>query len=131
MEMDMKKILAVMAFALLITACSAKPEIMDNGNPGQIKVSVFLDENRNGIKDQGEPGIVDQVGLSHEKSCPAIDKETIVETNTSGETMYDDLQPGIYCVAYMGGKGVTTKLNVDVYLSSEEVAQVAFGLPPE
>jgi uncharacterized protein (DUF2141 family) len=128
MEMGMKKIFAVMVFVLLITACTPKPEIIDNGNPGQIKVSVFLDENRNGVKDPGEPGVVDQVGLSHDKSCPAIDKETIVETNTSGETIFDDLPPGIYCVAFLGDKGVTTKLNADVYLSSEQVAQVAFGL---
>jgi hypothetical protein len=131
MEVGVKKIIALMVLALLISSCSAEPEIFDNGNPGQINVVVFLDENRNGVKDQGEPGVIDRVGLSQEKSCPAIDKETIVETSTSGETMYKDLQPGIYCVAYMGSKGVTTKLNVDVYLSSEQVAQVAFGLSAE
>ena len=129
----MKKIIAFMFLALFVSACSAEPEIIDNGNPGQIKVSVFLDENRNGIKDQGEMGVVDKVGISQDISCPAgsMDKVTIAETNAEGEAMYEDLQPGIYCVAYMGGKSVTTKLTVEVHLSSEQVAQVAFGLPAE
>ena len=129
----MKKIIALLFFALLIAACSAKPEIIDNGNPGQIKVFVFQDENRNGVKDQGEPGVVDKVGISQDISCPAssMDKVTTAETNTDGETTYVDLQPGIYCVAYLGSKGVTTKLTVEVNLSSEQVAQVAFGLPAE
>ena len=133
MEVDVKKIIAFMVLALLISACSAEPEIFDNGNPGQIKVSVFLDENRNGVKDQGEPGVVDQVGISQDISCPAgsLDKVTIAETNTEGETLYDELQPGIYCVAYLGGKSVTTKLTVEVSLSSDQIAQVAFGLPVE
>ena len=45
--------------------------------------------------------------------------------------MYENLQPGIYCVAYLGDKSVTTKLTVEVSLSSEQAAQVAFGLPVE
>ena len=65
---------------------------------------VFLDENRNGVMDQSEPGVVDQVGISQNVSCPAgsKDKVTIAETNAAGETLYKDLKPGIYCVAYMG-----------------------------
>ena len=131
--MNMKKIFALLVFALVISACSTKPEIIDNGNPGQIKVFVFLDANRNGVKDPGEPGVVDQVSISQDISCPAgnIDKVTIAETNSDGETLYEDLQPGIYCVAYMGGKSVTTKLTVEVSLSSDQIAQVAFGLPAE
>lgn len=129
----MKKIIAVIVFALLISACSAEPEIIDNGNPGQIQVFVFLDKNRNGVKDQGETGIVDKVGISQDISCPAgsMDKVTIAETNINGETVYKDLQPGIYCVAYLGSKSVTTKLTVEVSLSSDQIAQVAFGLPAE
>ena len=65
----MKKMIALMVLAVLISACSAEPEIFDNGNPGQINVIIYLDENRNGVKDQGEPGVVDRVGLSREKSC--------------------------------------------------------------
>ena len=106
MVKDMKTIIAVMVFALFISACSAKPEIIDNGNPGQIIVTVFLDENRNGVKDQDEIGVVDKVGISQDISCPAgsIDKVKTAETNLDGEAMYEDLQPGIYCVAYLGGK---------------------------
>ena len=123
----------MLVLAIFVTACSATPKIVDNGNPGQIKEVVFLDENRNNVMDQSEPGVVDQVGISQDISYPAgnKDKVTIIETNAAGETVYKDRKPGIYCVAYMGSKGVTTKLTVEVYLSSEQEARVDFGLPAE
>ena len=126
----MKKLIGVIFCGILMMGCSTQPEIVDNGQPGEVKVIVFLDENRNGAMDEGEPGLSDQVGLSQDVSCPAgnMDKVTIAETNPAGETVYEELKPGVYCVAYMGNKGSTTKLTVEVPLSSEQEALVAFGL---
>ena len=129
----MKKLIAVIVFALLITGCSAEPEIIDNGKPGRMKIILFLDQNRNSVKDQDEPGLVDRVGLSQDVSCPAgsMDKVTAVETNAAGEAIFEDLQPGVYCVAYLGGRGSTTKLTVEVHLSSEQETLVGFGITDE
>ncbi len=126
----MKKIFAMTLLLLLMAGCSTKPEIMDNGEPGQIKVVVFLDENRNGVKDQGESGLIEKVGFSQDISCPAgnLDKVTVAETDSTGETEYNDLKPGIYCVMYMGPRASTTKLTVEVHLSSEQEALIAFGV---
>ena len=128
----MTKFLMVLMIAFLITGCStpSQAQINDNGKPGQIKAIVFFDANRNGAKDQGESGLTDHVSISQEISCPPANykKTTTNETDADGETVFKDLKPGRYCVAYMGSKGVTTKMTVEVALSSEQTAQVAFGL---
>ena len=106
----MKLMLSVNLLLVLVAACSSVPEIIDNGNPGQIKVIVYFDDNRDGMMDAGEPGLVDEVGISQDVSCPAgsMDLVTVAKTDSSGEAIFSDLEPGRYCVAYMGGKGLTT-----------------------
>ena len=68
----------------------SQSEIIDNGFPGQIKVSVYLDANGSGNKDQGEPGLVDRVSISQDISCPGSDVENlrIAEKDSNGETDY-------------------------------------------
>jgi uncharacterized protein (DUF2141 family) len=122
--------LKLILFLLLLAGCSSAPEIVDNGNPGQIKVVGYLDENRNCTMDAGEPGLTDEVGLSLDVSCPAgsMDRVIVAETDSSGETVFTNQKPGRYCVANMGDKGLTTKLTNEVNLSSDQVLLVAFGL---
>ena len=81
--------------------------------------------------DEGEALLVDEeIGISQDISCPAgnMDKVTIGRTDSSGEVSFSGLPAGKYCIAYMGGKSMTTKLTVQVYLSSEQVTQVFFGI---
>jgi len=114
-----------------MTSCSSSPQAFtDNGKPGQIKAVVFYDANANGILDQGETGLVDRVSISQDISCPPSNVKNITneDTNNNGEAVFKDLKPGRYCVAYMGSKGVTTKLSAEVFLSSEQEVQVNFGL---
>jgi hypothetical protein len=69
---------------------------------GQIKVVVFLDENRNGVMDQVETRLVDQVSIGQDISCPVANNEFIrAETDASGGAFYENLEPGKYCVMYM------------------------------
>ena len=128
----MKKIMIVMLVSLLLAGCgsSTPPQIIDNGKPGQIKAIVFYDKNKNGIMDQDELGLNDSVSISQQLSCPPSNSEGITksDTNSNGEAVFTDLKPGRYCVAYVGGKSTTTKLTVEVYLSSEQTAQAFFGL---
>jgi hypothetical protein len=133
METGKMKKFWVVGIFLILAACSQKPEIVDNGQPGQIRVVVFQDDNRNGVKDSEETGLADRVGLGQGVSCPTqnIDEIMVVETDPSGEALYQGLKPGTYCVMYMGSAGVTTKLTVEVYLSSEQQAVVGFGLVGE
>jgi uncharacterized protein (DUF2141 family) len=128
--LNMKLTLSLILFFLLVAGCNSAPEIVDNGKPGQIKVIIYLDDNRNSAMDAGEPGLTDKVGISQDVSCPAssMDNVTVVETASSGETVFSNLKPGRYCVAYMGDKGLTTKLTKEVNLSSDQVLMVAFGL---
>jgi hypothetical protein len=129
-EITMKKTLLTGFIMLFLVACSAAPEIVDNGKPGQIKVILFQDDNRNQVKDKEEVGVVDLVGISQEVSCPPSNTKMIIETETdpNGESLYSDLTPGIYCVMYTGRSGTTTKLTVEVHLSSEQEIVVPFGL---
>jgi hypothetical protein len=41
--------------------------------------------------------------------------------------VFTGLKPGRYCIAYMGTRGLTTKLTDLVDLSSEQEIQVVFG----
>jgi hypothetical protein len=127
----MKRISVFVLACLFLVGCgSSQPEIKDNGHPGQIKAIVFFDANHNGILDAGEPGIKDGVSISQDISCPASNSQKITkaETDANGETTFKDLKPGRYCVAYIGSVAITTRLTNEVYLSSDQVAQVSFGL---
>jgi uncharacterized protein (DUF2141 family) len=126
----MKKLFVIAVFVSLLIGCTTKPEIIDNGQPGQIRVMVFLDENRNGKLDQGESGISEKVGISQDISCPAgnMNKVTQAETDINGETVFSELKPGVYCVALLGNRVVSTKLTQEIPLSSEQEKLVYFGI---
>ena len=102
----MKRILALFLLLILFSGCSSKSEIVDNGNPGLIMVVTFLDENNNGIYEKNEPAISDKVGISQDVSCPPgnMDLATKAETNIDGEAVFEDLEPGVYCVMYLGSR---------------------------
>lgn len=126
----MKKLLVISFCLLWMAGCSPKPEIVDNDLPGSIRVLVFQDENRNEVKDSEEIGVVDEVAVGQDISCPAqnIEKMTVLQTGANGEVVFEDLDPGVYCVMYMGTESLTTKITVEVHLSSEQEVRVGFGL---
>jgi hypothetical protein len=127
----MKKCIALgIVIGLLLMGCESEPEIVDTGQPGTIRVVVFADANRNDIYDEGE-GVPNQlVGISQDLSCPAGNIETVTKLNTdvNGEAYFEGLEPGKYCVMYMGSGKATTKLTHEIYLSSEQVLPVGFGI---
>ena len=129
----MKKTFAILFLMAILFGCNTEPEFIDNGKPGQIHVTVFEDQNRNGKMDQNEPGAVERVGIAQDVSCPPgnVEKITEVNSDSNGKAEFKDLKPGVYCVMHTGSRGVTTKLTVEVPLSSEQVVNVAFGLAPE
>lgn len=126
----MKYIIGTIILIFLLAGCSSEPEIIDDGTPGRIRVIVFQDNNGNRTQDQGEPGIIDRVSLAQNISCPSGRPDIAIqaETDTAGETIYEDLQPGKYCVMYLGGKSSTTPINSEIYLSSSQEGLVMFGV---
>lgn len=128
--MTRKWVLAAVVIALLIGGCRAEPEIVDNGSPGQIQVTVYLDANRNGYFDEGEQGLAEKVGIGQDISCPVdnSDQVTVASTGEDGKVVFRDLEPGEYCVGYMGSRGLITRGAQLTYVSSDQVAMVSFGL---
>lgn len=127
----MKGVLTVFAAAFLLVGCSAPTQaILDNGKSGQITAVVFDDKNFNGAMDAGEEGLEDQVILGQDLSCPPTNPEryTRNDTDASGSIVFTDLKPGRYCVAYGGKRASSTKLTMEVDLSSEQNLQVYFGV---
>ncbi|MBC7879297.1 MAG: hypothetical protein H7Y59_19175 [Anaerolineales bacterium] len=124
----MKRLLIFTLLFTLLTGCDSKPPYTDNGNPGQIKAVVFYDDNKNGTMDSGETGASQQVAISQEVSCPPSSLPDYVPTDANGEIVFKDLKPGKYCVATDYGFGFTTKLTQEVYVSSDLVTTVMFGL---
>ncbi len=126
----MKKSIGTLLFLLilLLTACQTKPEIVDNGSPGTIEVTVYHDQDGNRVQDQGEAGLIDSVAIGQDVSCPIQQKPEEVETSADGVAVFTGLKPGVYCVMYMGDRLITTRMTIEVPLSSDQVAQVAFGL---
>ena len=127
----MKKLFLVAVLGLLITSCSPpEPEVIDTGQPGSIKVVVFMDANRNRKLDAGENGLQERVGLSQDVSCPAQSLEitTIKTANANGEALFESIDPGIYCISYHGEMIPTTKIASEVPLSSEQEIVAYLGL---
>jgi hypothetical protein len=126
-------VFVMLLMGLVIAGCGStgqtQTKITDNGKPGQIKAIVFYDANRNGTQDQGEPGLTDNVSISQDVSCPPSNLKNIsrADSDTTGVAVFSGLKPGRYCVAYMGTRGLTTKLTDLVDLSSEQEIQVVFG----
>lgn len=128
----MKK-MSQLIFVLLIVllgACKKQPPFMDNGNPGQIKVITFYDDNRNGQLDGREMGTFVRMGISQDISCPAGSLEKIhqMDSDANGIGVFKDLKPGKYCVTLIGNYGMTTKMNPEVFLSSDQEIVVRLGL---
>jgi len=126
----MKRLVVLMLSLVLLTSCKSQPAYADNGNPGQIKAVVFYDDNTNGTFDSGEAVAPIEVGISQEVSCPPpnLDKNTIIKADTDGTALIGDLPPGKYCVMPTGNYSMTTKLTQEVYVSSEAVTTVTFGI---
>jgi uncharacterized protein (DUF2141 family) len=127
----MKRLLTFGLLLILLTACGkSEPAYTDNGKPGQIKAVVFYDNNKNGTMDSGETGAPVEVAISQDISCPPAskDKNTIVSADANGIALFKDLKPGKYCVGANGNYSMTTKATQDVYVSSDLVATVMFGI---
>lgn len=131
----MKQIILPVFLFVLLTACGGEsaPPFTDNGNPGQIKSVVFFDENQNGIMDGSETGapshrlaLADQVGCT--SSTGSLN---FVSTDANGIVNFSDLKPGRYCVAIDNGYKMTTKMNLDAYVSSDMITTVYFGVIKE
>ena len=117
---------------LFVTACApAKPAFIDNGNPGQIKVVVFYDNNQNGVMDTSEGGAQVKLGVSQDISCPPGNQEKItsIMPDINGVGVFENLKPGRYCVLpFSNGIPMTTKMTQEVYLSSDQELVVMFGM---
>jgi len=127
----MRRLLVFILTLVLLTACGdSEPQFTDNGNPGHIKAVVFYDDNQNGIMDSGETGapsirlaIADQVGCTTSTGIL-----TFIPTDADGVVNFNDLKPGLYCVAIDNGYKTTSKLNLDAFVSSDAVTTVMFGV---
>jgi hypothetical protein len=129
----MKHLLAFVFFFVLLTSCQSQPAYTDNGNPGQIKAVAFYDDNRNGVMDGGETGAQIEIGISQDTSCPASsqDKVTNIPADANGTVIFKDLKPGKYCVNLNGNYSNTTKATQEIYVSSDAITTVMFGIVKE
>jgi hypothetical protein len=127
----MKRLLVFVLALVFLTACGEKePPFTDNGNPGQIKAIFFFDDNKNGQQDDGETGVQAQsiVGIAQEISCPPTSTPSYVDTDANGVYEFKDLKPGKYCLYLNNGFTPVTKLTQEVYVSSDMVTTVYFGM---
>jgi uncharacterized protein (DUF2141 family) len=124
----MKLLMWFTVFFTLLAGCSSQPAFVDNGNPGQIKAVVFYDDNKNSTMDAGEIGAPLRVAISQEVSCPPSGTPNFVETDANGETIFTELKPGKYCVFVDNNSGMTTKMNQEGYVSSDQELVVMFGV---
>jgi hypothetical protein len=95
----MKNIVLLFALYIFAAGCAkATPAVTDNGNPGQIKITVFYDANGNNLQDAGESGYQDRVLVGQDVSCPPTDpaKFQFYETDDLGVVVVKDLKPGKY-----------------------------------
>jgi uncharacterized protein (DUF2141 family) len=118
---------------VLLTACGeSEPPFTDNGNPGQIRAIVFYDDDRNGKMDADETGAPHRVAVADQVGCTtSTGTPDFIPTDSNGVVIFSDLKPGQYCVAIDNGYGMTTKMNLDVYVSSDLVTTVYFGVVRE
>ncbi len=126
----MKSFLVFLLSLALLAGCQSQPAFTDNGNPGQIRAVIFYDDNRNRVMDSGETGVQTELGISQDISCPPSRKDSIrsVSADINGEALLTDLKPGKYCLHLMQNFGMTTRQNLEVYVSSAETTTVAFGV---
>ena len=129
----MKPLLVFVLSFILLAACQSQPAFTDNGNPGQIKAVVFYDDNKNGTMDSGETGVQTDVGISQEVSCPASNQDAVtnIKADVDGVALFKDLKPGKYCVVPYGNPTMTTKFTQEIYVSSDMITTVMFGMVKE
>ena len=127
----MKRLWIFGLMIILLTACSGKPAFTDNGRNGLIMVVVFYDDNGNGIMDNAESGAQVQVAISQDVSCPPASDPKRIDTDAYGIVKFPSLKPGKYCVYPFGNYSMTTKLTQEVYISSDLVTTVMFGIVRE
>ena len=125
----MKQFLVFGLVLVLLTACGKQaPAYTDNGNPGQIKATVFYDDNKNGVMDSGESGVSQTPGaISQEISCPPSSYPNWVNTDLTGVIIFKDLKPRKYCVV-LNSPFSTSKASQEVYVSSDTITEVTFGI---
>ena len=127
----MKRLLVFGFFVALLAACSKNTAAYtDNGNPGQIKVSVFVDNNQNGVLDGDEKGLQVEAAIMQEISCPGTSQPTWQDTDASGIYTFKDLKPGKYCVMINTYRSVTSKLTQEVYVSSDATTTATWTVSP-
>ncbi|HTP02064.1 MAG TPA: carboxypeptidase-like regulatory domain-containing protein [Anaerolineales bacterium] len=124
----MKHLLLLASLCALLYGCASQPPYTDTGTPGQIKVIAFYDDNKNGVMDGAEAGTQTKVAISQEVSCPPSGHPSWLDTDTAGTYTFQDLKPGKYCIISLSAMGYTTKVAPVVYVSSDRVTTVAFGL---
>lgn len=125
----MKHLLPFILLLALLAACSREPTVIDNGNLGHIKATVFYDDNRNSTMDSGEIGAQIEVAISVISCVPySLDTMTIFDTNANGVVLIKDLKPGKYCIGPFGNYNMTTKMIQEVYVSSDMITIVVFGI---
>jgi uncharacterized protein (DUF2141 family) len=126
----MKILLVFALFLVLLAGCQSQPAFTDTGEPGQIKALVFYDDNGNGRLDNGETGAQIELNISQVISCPPtrLDNGATISTDVDGVAIFRDLNPGKYCVAPLGNYVMTTKMTQEVYVNSEEITTVVFGV---
>lgn len=127
------KLLPVFVMLLaLLSGCQGQGAALftDNGNPGQVKAVVFHDKNSNGKLESGEKGAQVEVAITQDIACLMTikDKTTVVSTDIDGVAIFSGLNPGKYCVAPFGNYGMTTKMTQEVFVSSDAVTSVVFGI---
>jgi len=130
----MKRLWVSVLLLVLLSACGTnEPPYTDNGNPGQIKAVVFFDDNKNGIMDSGEVGApLHRLALADRVGCTSSTGTlNFLPTGEDGVLIFSDLEPGSYCVGIDNGYAMTTKVNVDAFVSSDEITTVMFGVVRE
>ncbi len=93
---------------------------------GDLVVYKFLDENENGLYDEGEEMLPDWAFTLYDGDGVEIDSGV---TDENGEIVFDDLKPGDYSAAETLQEGWvnTTDLEQDVTVVSGEVSELWFG----
>ena len=131
MRLKVKHLFLFIFLVAFLTGCSSQPAFVDNGNPGQIKVVVYYDDNQNRVMDSNESGAQAKLGVSQDIFCPTSspEKVTSIMSDASGVGLIKDLKPGKYCVApFSNGLSMTTKMTQEVYVSSDQELVVKFGV---